>query len=82
MRVNEYFSFEDGDNESFINGDQVVLVHSNRVCLVGLAPSHPIVRDQVHWGLGISHMTVTTLLDLGLSQVPVRVIMQRLIPRP
>lgn len=36
-----------GDPESFVNGDQVVMVHSNRVCLVGLAPSHPIIKDQL-----------------------------------
>jgi hypothetical protein len=39
-------AFTGGDSQS-ISGDQVVLVHSNRVCLVCLAPSHPVVRDQV-----------------------------------
>jgi hypothetical protein len=37
----------DGNSDTLINGDQIVLVHSNRVCLVGLAPSHPVIRDQV-----------------------------------
>ncbi|XKL64955.1 hypothetical protein PGB90_005041 [Kerria lacca] len=29
------------------NNDHCVLIHSNRLCVITLAPSHPIVRDKV-----------------------------------
>ena len=28
------------------NQDQVVLVHSNRICLVSLSPNHTVIKDQ------------------------------------
>ncbi len=60
-----------------------MLVHSNRVCLVGLAPSHPIVRDQVIVGLS-SHLAVTepTLLDSVTIQALVCALLLRLIRDP
>ncbi len=44
-RETEFVS--DSNDSSSVNGDQVVMVHSNRVCLVTLAPSHPVVKDKV-----------------------------------
>ena len=26
--------------------DQIVLVHTNRICLVALAPNHPVIKDK------------------------------------
>ena len=34
-----YYAQDDGE-------DQVVLVHTNRICLVSLAPNHPVVKEQ------------------------------------
>ena len=53
------------DDRSYTNGDQVVMVHSNRVCLVSLAPSHPVVKDQVR--------DSNKDLDVSLNEYEVRV---------
>ena len=53
------------DDRSYTNGDQVVMVHSNRVCLVSLAPSHPVVKDQVR--------DSNKHLDVSLNEYEVRV---------
>lgn len=37
----KYFYVSESDGQ-----DQVVLVHSNRVCLVSLAPNHPVIKDK------------------------------------
>jgi len=34
-----FYQQEDGE-------DQVVLVHSNRICLVSIAPNHPVIKDK------------------------------------
>ena len=33
------------DGEAVAVGPQLVLVHSNRLCLVCLSPEHPVVKD-------------------------------------
>ena len=33
-------------HETEDNQDQIVLVHSNRICLVSLSPNHTIIKDQ------------------------------------
>ncbi len=40
-----YFYRQDQEDNNK-NEDHVVLVHSNRVCLVCLAPRHPVVKDK------------------------------------
>ena len=38
---------EEGDNSNGTTLDQLVLVHSNKICLVSLAPSHPIITKNL-----------------------------------
>jgi hypothetical protein len=36
------------DADGTPGNDQYVHIQSNRVCIIGLAPSHPIIREQMH----------------------------------
>ena len=38
---------EEGDNSNGTTLDQLVLVHSNKICLVSLAPNHPIITKNL-----------------------------------
>ena len=42
--------------------DQVVLLHSNRICLISLAPKHPIIKD--------NHKIVSLEFEVGNKRKP------------
>jgi hypothetical protein len=47
MTARYYTTFYSPDADGVPGNDQFVHVQSNRICIVGLAPSHPIVRGRL-----------------------------------